>query len=172
MAIYLLKYIQDSILQVYANGEMNYTIKGVHARVSVKWNFQAPEGAGDTHYSIMRGTVSNLIIRQGKEQNYCPELYVELVNMQQWKGFEKILATKIIGLQTQYPCLRIQKENASWRIVIPDALRTSHEAHFAQVTKKYLNFLKNGNMPGWEVPNMIAKYYTTTQALLKAENSN
>jgi hypothetical protein len=37
-------------------GEMNYTIKGVHARVSVIWNFQAPEGAGDTHYSIMRGS--------------------------------------------------------------------------------------------------------------------
>jgi len=25
--------------------------------------------------------------------------------------------------------------------------------------------LKNKNMPAWEVPNMLAKYYTTTKAL-------
>ena len=56
-------------LEVYSNGEMNYTIKGVHAKVSVIWNFQAPEGAGDTHYSIMRGTKCNLIIRQGQRRN-------------------------------------------------------------------------------------------------------
>ena len=45
----------DGNLHTYANGEINYTIRGVHAKVSVLWNFEAPAGAGDTHYSIMRG---------------------------------------------------------------------------------------------------------------------
>ncbi len=52
-------------LHTYANGEINYRIKGVHAKVSVLWNFEAPEGAGDTHFSVMRGSKANLVIRQG-----------------------------------------------------------------------------------------------------------
>ena len=75
---YLNKYVtNDSILQVYCNGEINYTIKGVHAKTSVIWNYKAPEGTGDTHHSIMRGTKANLVIRQGKEENYQPTLYIE-----------------------------------------------------------------------------------------------
>ena len=62
--------VNDSILRVYSNGEINYQLKGVHAKVAVTWAYKAPEGAGDTHYSIMRGTKANLIIRQGAEQQY------------------------------------------------------------------------------------------------------
>ena len=47
----------------------------------------------------------------------------------------------------------------------PDKYRIGHEAHFGQVTEKYLRFLVDGKLPDWEVPNMIAKYYTTTMAL-------
>jgi hypothetical protein len=49
--------------------------------------------------------------------------------------------------------------------VIPASYREGHEAHFARVTEKYLGYLKTGKLPEWEVPNMIAKYYTTTEAL-------
>ena len=45
----------DSVLKIYSNGEINYTLKGVHAKVSVIWAYKAPEGAGDTHYSISTG---------------------------------------------------------------------------------------------------------------------
>jgi hypothetical protein len=31
--------------------------------------------------------------------------------------------------------------------------------------EKFLEYLKNKNMPAWEVPNMLTKYYTTTKAL-------
>jgi hypothetical protein len=31
--------------------------------------------------------------------------------------------------------------------------------------KRYLHFLKEKRLPVWEVPNMIAKYYTATKAL-------
>ena len=58
----------------------------------------------------------------------------------------------------------LKPAGASWEIVIPDKYRVGHEQHFAQVTEKFLRFLTDGNLPGWEVPNMIAKYYTTTEA--------
>ncbi len=164
---YLKKYINGDNLAVYSNGEMNYTINGVHAKVSIIWNFQAPEGTGDTHYSIMRGTRSNLIIRQGKAENYKPTLYVESppgvkIDSQLHQAIGKTL-------QKKYPGISVEKLSpGKWKVGIPKKYHVGHEAHFAQVTEKYLRYLKDGKLPDWEVPNMIAKYYTTTQALKKA----
>ena len=36
----------DGVLQTPANGELTYTLRGVNAKVSVKWAFEAPAGAG------------------------------------------------------------------------------------------------------------------------------
>ncbi len=74
---FLGEYVKDGVLQAPANGEFTYTLKGVHARVSVTWDFEAPPGAGDTHFSVMRGTKASLTIKQGAEQGYKPVLYVE-----------------------------------------------------------------------------------------------
>jgi len=58
------------------------------------------------------------------------------------------------------------------RIVIPAKYRVSHEEHFGQVTAKYLEYLKAGKMPDWEVPGMITKYFTTTSGLKMAKEGN
>lgn len=164
---FLKKDIEDNVLKVYANGEMNYSLKGMYAKVSVTWNFRAPEGSGDTHYSIVRGTKANLIIRQGAAQNYKPVLYIEPVKGVE-ASVEVALTIAIKALESEYPGLSLKKAEKGWELLIPDALKSSHEAHFAQVTRKYLQFVKEGKMPDWEVPGMLAKYYTTTQALEKA----
>ncbi|QEC51628.1 putative dehydrogenase [Anseongella ginsenosidimutans] len=165
---YLLKDVEnDSVLNVYANGEMNYTINGIHAKVSVKWNFQAPEGTGDTHYSIMRGSKANLVIRQEKEQNYKPTLYIE--PLEESSEYEEALKTSLEKIQASYPGVELKKAAKGWEVIVPDKYKIGHEAHFSEVTKKYLQFLTGGGMPEWEVPNMITKYYLTTKALEMAK---
>ena len=159
-------------LLVYSNGEISYTLKGVQAKVSVTWNFEAPPGAGDTHFSIMKGTKANVIIRQGKQENYRPELYVEAAGRKDRVALQAALNKAVVRLQAVYPGLEVQPEGDKWHIVIPAGHRTDHEAHFGQVMEKFLTFLKNGKLPAWEVPNMIAKYYTTTKALEMAHGSN
>ncbi len=163
---FLQKNVADNKLSVNSNGEMNYTLKGVHAKVSVIWNFQAPEGAADTHYSMMRGTKANLIIQQGEEEGYLATLYVELLD-----GQDEALATLIQEeLQERFPGLGLEKiATGKYKVIIPEAYHNGHEAHFAQVTEKYLEYFTKKNMPSWEVPNMIVKYFTTTEALEKAE---
>jgi predicted dehydrogenase len=152
----------DTVLEVYSNGEINYKIKNVHARVSVIWNYQAPEGAGDTHYSIMRGTKANLIIRQGKEEQFKPTLYIEPVTSE---GYEAILVEEFKKIQEKFAGVELKKNAKGWEVVIPERYKEGHEAHFSRVMEKFLSYLKNGDMPAWEVPNMLAKYYTTTKAL-------
>ena len=47
----------------------------------------------------------------------------------------------------------------------PVAMSMSNSwAHFAQVTKNYLRYLRDLQLPAWEVPNMIVKYETIMQA--------
>lgn len=161
--------VQDSVLKVYSNGEINYQLRGVHAKVSVIWAYKAPEGTGDTHYSIMRGTKANLIIRQGKEQNFKPTLYIEPVAGN--NDLDASLKAALPAIQKEFPGVDIKKLANGFEVIIPDKYKEGHEAHFGRVTQKYLQFLKEGNMPAWEVPNMIAKYYTTTQALKLAKQS-
>jgi predicted dehydrogenase len=153
----------DTLLKVYCNGEINYTLKGVHAKTSVIWRYKAPEGTGDTHYSIMRGTKANLVIRQGETEKYKPALYIEPIGND--PAYEQVLMDKIKALGAKYNGVELSKSLNGWQVVISDKLREGHEAHFARVTEKFLEYLKNGGLPAWEVPNMIAKYYTTMQGL-------
>ncbi|MDR6197238.1 putative oxidoreductase C-terminal domain-containing protein [Siphonobacter sp. SORGH_AS_0500] len=160
--------VKDSILKVYSNGEINYQLKGVHAKVSVIWAYKAPEGGGDTHYSIMRGTKANLIIRQGPEQNFVTTLTIEPVAN---KVTEAEMRAALKTIQQTYPGVELKKTEKGWEVVIPKKYQDGHEAHFGRVTENYLKYLKTGKLPDWEVPNMISKYYTTTQALQLAKKS-
>jgi predicted dehydrogenase len=167
---FLKKDIKDNLLNVYANGEMNYTIKGVHVRVSVTWKFEAPKGSGDTFYSILRGTKANLIVRQGKEQSYKPVLYIEPINKNDQNKWQKIIETGLDSIHKNYPGVDLKKNNEGWEVLIPDKYVIDPERQFSLVIKKYIQYLQEGKMPEWEISNMLAKYYTTTQGLEKAVN--
>ena len=168
---YLIKYVKDDTLQVYANGDFIYKLKGIHAKVSVEWNYTFPEGGGDTHFSVMKGSKSNLVIRQGAEQSYKPELFIEATEVAELQTYEAEIEKEITLLVKKYPGIGLKKiEERVWQVQIPDEYRVGHEAHFAQVTENFLKCLKEGALPEWEVPNMIAKYYTTTKALEIAKN--
>jgi predicted dehydrogenase len=169
---YLRKDVRDTMLNVYSNGEITYKIKGVHAKVSVIWNYKALEGAGDTHFSIMKGSKANLVIQQGAEEKYVPELYIELVKGTDAKGYETAVTQAFAAIQNKYAGVELKKLSANkWQVIIPEKYRVGHEAHFGEVTERYLQYLEAGKLPDWEVPNMITKYYTTIQALRLAKQS-
>ncbi|HEV2352713.1 MAG TPA: putative oxidoreductase C-terminal domain-containing protein [Puia sp.] len=163
---YLKKYrspLSDTVLRIYANGQIDYHLKGICVRTTVTWTYDAPAGAGDTYSSVMRGTKANLVIRQDAAEHYQPTLYIE--PMDAGPGYEQILDAQFAILQAKYPGISLSKQGSRWVVIIPGHYTEGHEAHFARVTEKFLGFLKDHNMPSWEVPNMLAKYYTTTRAL-------
>jgi len=155
----------DGSLHTYANGEINYTLKGVHAKVSVLWNFEAPAGAGDTHYSVMRGANANLVIRQGKAEAYQPALYIEPLATTDLNAFTTTLERAMPQVQAKYPGVGLKRSDHGWEVTVPASYHVGHEAHFGQVTEQFLGYVAKGTLPEWEVPNMLAKYYTTTTAL-------
>jgi predicted dehydrogenase len=155
--------VRNDTLYVYSNGEINYRLKGKLARVAVIWNYAAPEGAGDTHYSVMRGTKAALMIRQGAEQGYKPTLYIEPTVKD--AAFDAALNGYLAKVRETYPGIELKPNDTGWEVLVPAKYHNGHEAHFGQVTEHFLQYLTDGKLPDWEVPNMIAKYYTTTRAL-------
>ncbi len=68
-------------------------------------------------------------------------------------------------LTIKYPGVKLIKESDNrFYIDIPQKYKVGHEGHFRQVTEKYLEYLQTGELPAWEIPNMITKYYITTTA--------
>ena len=168
---YLKKDVREDILHVYSNGDITYRIKGVTAKVSVIWNYTFPEGGGDTHYSIMKGSKSHLMIEQGKEQGYQPVLTIKTLKGIEQASFEKELTGALKTITAKYPDVALTKQaEGVWKVEIPEKYYNGHEAHFGQVTEHFLHYVAAGTLPEWEVPNMIAKYYVTTAALEMAKN--
>ena len=165
---YLQKDVRDGNLHVYSNGEFTYRLKGIHAHISVIWNFEAPPGAGDTHFSTMRGTKAALTIRQGEAEKYRPVLYIEKGSNVAASTHDAAVKAAIAWLQQKYAGVAVRRataaEKAAWVVTIPDKYSVGHEAHFAQVTENFLGYLRDGKLPDWEVPNMLTKYATIMQA--------
>jgi hypothetical protein len=173
----------EGSLNVFANGEVRYTIRGVHTHVTARWNFEAPSGVQDMQYSLLRGTRANLIVRQGAEQNYQPTLYIEkntstelIINRAAGTlpppnpDYETSLRKAVAKLATKWPGLELKSSGNSWQLIIPEKYNVGHEAHFAQVTENFLRYLADGKLPDWEVPNMLCKYYTTTEGFRLSHN--
>ncbi|MEW5976734.1 MAG: putative oxidoreductase C-terminal domain-containing protein [Acidobacteriota bacterium] len=163
---------QNGLLPYYCNGVMTYCVRGIHAKVSVIWNFEAPPGGGDTHYSIIKGTKASVVIEQGPDQGFRPALFVEPGRDVSLEALGERLTAALQELNLVYPGLQAEKSSGRWQVLIPDTYHVGHEAHFGQVAEKFLQYLSQSSLPSWEVPNMIAKYFTTTRALeLARENA-
>ncbi|MEP7279953.1 MAG: putative oxidoreductase C-terminal domain-containing protein [Bacteroidota bacterium] len=158
----------DTILETHANGEADYTLKGIHVKLTARWEYKAPEGSGDTHYCLLKGSLAGLEVKQGVAENYKPTLYI--IPLNDSKEYDAALQQAVVKINTTYPGVSVEKSGKIWKVIIPEKYKVGHEAHFGQVLQRYLQYLKAGELPNWEVPGMIAKYYTATKALEMAAN--
>jgi predicted dehydrogenase len=158
----------NNVLQCKANGEFTYALKGVHAKVAVEWHFMPPAGGGDTHYSLMRGSNAELIIKQGAEQGFKPVLYVKLRPGADEAKTGAALERALAEIGEKYPGVKAVPadgvEGATWKIDVPKKYDIGHEAHFSQVMRQFLSWMKAGQMPEMERRNLLVKYYTLAEA--------
>lgn len=146
--------VKDGVLKLYSNGEFAYSLDGITSKIVVIWALQAPEGGGDTHRSIMNGTKADLVIQQGPSTGFKPELYV--MPHGDKAAFKPELEKAVASLG--YDGLEVAEQEACFIISIPDALRTSHEEHFAEVRNEFLEMLDSGKEPANMRANIKTKY--------------
>jgi predicted dehydrogenase len=156
---YLQPLVKDGALEYFCNNRVDFRLRGVHVRLDVKWDFEAPPGLGDTELAIFRGTRSAIEVRQGKEENFKPEVYV-VPNRAEDKP---AVASALRAWQRGLP---FDDLGARFRLRIPEKERIGHEAHFALLVQRFLQYVRQpASLPAWEKPNMLAKYYITTRGV-------
>ena len=68
------------------------------------------------------------------------------------------------ALQSKYPGLDVEERGNEHPAAHSRQLRTTHEEHFAEVARRFFGYLaRPQELPAWEKPNMLAKYYVTTK---------
>ena len=146
-------------LDYYCNTRVSYSLRGIHTKLDVLWRWEAPAGTGDTHFAVYHGTRSRIEVRQGAEEHYRPELYV----VPGESSVKQALESKVAAISKQYPGVALQDLGREFRVTIPDQYRVGHEAHFAQVSNRFFEYLQHPEQfPAWENPDMLAKYFVST----------
>jgi predicted dehydrogenase len=149
-------------LAYLCNAEVAYRLRHIPVRIESLWQLAIPEGGGDTHYAIARGTKADLVIEQGPGTHFVPELSVRPLAGDQ--HYARLLAATVASLQGKFPGLGFEPVGAAFRVIIPLALRTTHEEHFAAVLDEFLGYL-DGNPPARALgPDLVSKYTLLARA--------
>ncbi|MFZ9981966.1 MAG: putative oxidoreductase C-terminal domain-containing protein [Cyclobacteriaceae bacterium] len=151
----------DSVIAVNCNGYILYTLRGRHIKIKVDWAFEAGPGKGDTHYSFMAGSGSDLVIRQGEEQNFKPVLYIEPHS----ETSDSKIISAFESVSKKFPGVVLRKSGKAFEVHVPDSYHNGHEAHFGQVLEKFLKYREVGKLPEWEKAAMLTKYKLLMAAL-------
>jgi predicted dehydrogenase len=162
----LKEWVKGGELEYYSNHIVQYKVRGVHVALDIRWLWEAPAGSGDLYESTFRGSRARAEIRQGAKPNSRPELYVLPNTPALSNKVVTALREKVRNWQKEWPGVDLEIRGHEAHIVIPDKYRVGHEAHFAQVTRAFLQYLKNpGSLPAWEQSNMLVKYYISTRGV-------
>ena len=154
--------VRHGALSYLCNAQLSYRLRGVPVRLETVWHLAIPEGGGDTHHAIMRGTEADLIVDQGPETAFRTELSVHPV-----KGgtrYARALQSAIASLQDLFPDLGLEASGPAFRVAIPSALRTTHEEHFAAVLEQFLAYADRGQWPDNLGPDLMTKYTLLARA--------
>ena len=153
------------MLHWLGNNSVQYTLHGIHVTMDILWNWEAAEG-GDVYEAVFRGSRARAEIRQGKAEKYVPELYIVPADPANAKDVLQEVRKKVAALQGRWPGLAVSESGGEARLAIPDKFRVGHEAHFAQVSNLFFEYMKSPkSMPARERAEMLAKYFVSTRGV-------
>ena len=126
--------VKDGTLEYFCNTLVTYTLRGIHTKLNVIWDWEAPAGAGDTHFAFYRGRAR--ASRCGRRRptatarscTSCPA-----ARRGQAAGARRRAGDGSRRCRRTYPGRRASRiAGAEIHVAIPDAFRVGHEAHFAR----------------------------------------
>ncbi len=123
-------------IDVFSNGSIDFTVKGIPVQMNVIWNWMPQEGSSDTFEAIYKGTKATVIVRQDLSTGFVKQVFVKTQE----------------GLESM--------------VEVPMDCRIGHEDHFNLVAGQFLEYVRGHQaVPEWEIQNTITKYYITTAAV-------
>ncbi|MEO8006484.1 MAG: putative oxidoreductase C-terminal domain-containing protein, partial [Betaproteobacteria bacterium] len=159
----LQEHIVDGALHYLCNGSIAFRLRGAPVEIEALWGLQEPEGSGDLHHAIVRGTRAELVVSQGPETGFLSALTVKPVHS--GRGIATALADALTMLQDEFPGLGSAPDGENFRLIIPGHLRSTHEQHFAAVVRDFLGTLEEGADARSAAADLEFKYGLLSRAL-------
>lgn len=156
--------VGDDHIDVFCNGKMDYTFKGVPVSIDVRWHAESLDGRGDQFYACFLANQLKIEVKPDEEGKAA----VFVSPNDSADNFESQLMDALSAING-LSGLTVEKVSNTYKIIIPDNLYLSHEDHFAKVLDRFLQYRKEGVLPAWEKSFILAKYYLTTKALEEAK---
>ena len=148
----------------FCNTLVSYTLRGVHTKLNVIWDWEPAPGSGDTHYAFYKGSRARVEVRQTQADKLRPELYVVPASAGERSQVLAAVRARVAALQKDFASVAVEERGDEIHVAIPDTFRVGHEAHFAEVMREFLRMLRDRRaLPAWERPNMLAKYFVSTK---------
>ena len=154
--------VRGDTLHYRCNAAIDYRMAGVPVRIESLWNLRIPQGGGDTHYAVARGTRATLIVDQGPETGYLTRLSVHPAGNRPVD--ERALARALDALQSRFHGVGFFRDGPVMRLDIPGALRTGHESHFAAVLDRFIGYIDAGRWPPTIAADLVVKYTLLARA--------
>ena len=156
--------VKDGRFEYFCNTLVSYTLRGVHTKLNVIWDWEPAPGSGDTHYAFYKGSRARVEVRQTQADKLRPELYVVPASGAERSQVLTAVRARVAALQKDFAGVAVEERGHEIHVAIPDGFRVGHEAHFADVTREFLRMLRDRRaLAAWERPNMMAKYYVSTK---------
>lgn len=163
---YLQKDVRDGVLNVMANGTLNFEMKGVNVGIKVIWDYLTPKGGGNTSTSIKHGTRATIEILQNAKTGFKKEFYIVKAEEVDAEVFDAEIEAAVAELNGQTPYITLNKEeNGRYRLEFSKESKSSHENHFGLVAESYFRYMEQGKAPAWERANALSKYWITTEGV-------
>ena len=159
---FLREQVSDGALHYLCNAALSYRLRGIPVEIEALWDVEQAQGGGDLHSAILRGTKADLIVDQGPQTRFMTTLDVQPV--QSTKAYADALAAAVEAMQDEFPGIGLEPEGTHFRIVIPHALRSTHEQHFSAVLQTFLGYLDEGKWPDNLAAELDLKYTLLAQA--------
>ena len=155
--------MRNGALQYLCNAALSYRLRGVPVEIEALWGLEEPPGGGDLHRAVLRGRKADLIVDQGPETGFLTTLSVNPA--ESTRAYGEALAAAVEKMQGEFPGLGFESAGPGFRISIPQALRTTHEQHFAAVLQSFLTCLDEGTWPENLGSDLDNKYTLLARAL-------
>ena len=167
---FLQQSIRDNQLQYFCNSTALYTIRGIYTAIDDRWEYESQGALSDSYLVSYRGTRATVRVRQSRLENYVPEIDVVPNKEENAAAFRAAVQRRLDNLSGIYPNLTFRESESSIRVIISPDLRLRGGSTFGQLVQQFVKFVLNPqSFPGWEPPNLLAKYYLTTTAASMAD---
>ena len=154
--------VTGGVLALACNGEIRYRLRGITVRQRAEWGQREPEGGGDAHGATVRGTEAAIVARHGPETGFRAELHV--APRDAGARFDARLDEALAAWRRELPGLSRRPSSLGHEIVIPDALHTPHEAHFAMVLDRFLDHVESAAWPAALAARIRSRYTLLAEA--------